>query len=207
MAINHPDGHQPDSRLPCGRDLGTLHEHLTAGTLDAHEQACPGCRQAADAFAPALQAVVSLATQRPEPPAGFVESVMARIRADIRRTRYLALPAGSPSTLTITEHAASAIMSGAADTIPGVTSRGCRFPAPRDPTHVAISISLHYGLHAATAADHVRTTLRKAARTHLGIRLRQIDVSIDDVHTHGPDATRARSSTPTAPSPRMPGWC
>jgi uncharacterized alkaline shock family protein YloU len=189
MAVDHPDGDQPSDRLPCGRDLADLYEHLSTGALDAHEQACPGCRQAADAFAPALQAVMSLAAQKPEPPAGFVESVMARIRADIRRTRYLALAAESPSTLTITERAAAAIMSGAADTIPGVASRGCRFPTPHDPTHVAISISLHYGLHAATTADQVRTTLRKAARTQLGIRLRQIDVSIDDVHTHGPDAT------------------
>jgi uncharacterized alkaline shock family protein YloU len=183
MAVDHPDGDQPSNRLPCGRDLATLYEHLSTGALDAHVQACPGCRQAADAFTPVLQAVKILATQQPEPPAGFVESVMARIRADMRRTRYLALPAESPSTLDITEHAAAAIMSGAADTIPGVISRGCRFPIPHDPTHVAISISLRYGLHAATAADHIRTTLRTAARTQLGIRLRQIDVSIDDVHT------------------------
>ena len=194
MAINHPDGHQPGSRLPCGRDLGTLYEHLTAGALDAHEQACPGCRQAADAFAPVLQAVVSLAAQRPEPPAGFAESVMAHIRADMRRTRYLALPAQSPSTLTITEHAASAIMSGAVDTIPGVTSRGCRFPTPDDATHAAISVSLRYGLPAVTAARHVRATLRKAARDQLGISLRQIDISVDDVHTHEPETTRARRS-------------
>jgi hypothetical protein len=195
MAIDHPDGNWPDGRLPCGRDLGTLHEHLTAGALDAHEQACPGCRQAAEAFAPALQAAASLATRDPELPAGFVESVMARIRADIRRTRYLALPAPSPSTLTITEHAASALMSGAVDTIPGVTSRGCRFPTPGDATHAAISISLQYGQRAVTAAHDVRATLRKAAHNQLGISLRQIDVSIDDVHTHWPDAARARPST------------
>jgi hypothetical protein len=192
MAIDHPDGDRPSDRLPCGRGLGTLYEHLRAGALDAHEQACPHCRQAAEAFAPALQAVVSLATQAPEPPAGFVEAVMARVRADIRRTRYLTLPAQAPSTLTITEHAAAAIISGAADTTPGVTSRGCRFPTLRDPAHVAISISVRYGLHLATVADHVRATLRKAAQSQLGIRLREIDVSVDDVHTRGPSASHAR---------------
>jgi hypothetical protein len=186
MAINYPDGDRPGSRMPCGRDLATLYEHLSAGALDAHEQACPRCRQAADALAPALQAIVSLAAQRPEPPAGFVESVMARIRADMRRTRYLALPAQSPSTLTITEHAAAAIMSGAVDAIPGVTSRGCRFPVPRDPAHVAISISLRYGLRLAAAAGHIRAALRAAALAQLGIRLRKIDISVDDVHAHSP---------------------
>ena len=194
MAIDHPDGHRPGDRLPCGRDLGTLYEHLTAGAPDAHEQACPDCRRAAEAFAPALRAIASLAAQRPEPPAGFVESVMARIRADIRHTRYLALLAPSPSNLTVAEHAASAIMSGAVDTIPGVISRGCRFPTPGDATHAAISISLRYGLRAAAAAHHVRATLRKAARDQLGISLRQIDISVDDVHAHEPETTRARRS-------------
>jgi hypothetical protein len=202
MAIGHPDGHRPGGPLPCGRDLGALYEHLTAGTLNAHEQACPDCRQAADAFAPALRAVASLAAQRPEPPAGFVESVMARIRADIRRTRYLALPAPPPSILTITEHAASAIISGAVDTIPGVTSRGCRFPTPGDATHVAISISLRYGLPVATAVHRVRAILRQAARDQLGISLRQIDISVDDVHDPEPETTRARRS---AEGPSRPG--
>ena len=194
MAIDHPDGHRSGDRLPCGHRLGTLYEHLTAGALDGHEQACPDCRRAAEAFAPVLRAVASLAAQRPEPPAGFVESVMARIRADIRHARYLALLAPSPSTLTITEHAASAIMSAVVDTIPGVISRGCRFPTPGDATYATISISLRYGLRAATAAHHVRATLRKAARDQLGISLRQIDISVDDVHTHEPETTRARRS-------------
>lgn len=181
MAVTHRDGDQPGDLLPCGRLLGTLYEHLRAGATDAHEQACPSCRQAADDLAPALQAIVILAAHRPEPPAGFTESVMTRVRADTRRIRYLDLPVES-AAVTITEHAAAAIMSAAVDAIPGVTSRGCRFPASRDPAHVAISISIRYGLHLAAAAGHLRATLREAVLAQLGVHLRQIDVTVDDVH-------------------------
>jgi len=38
----------PAAPPACGRDLETLYEHVSAGTLDDHEQSCPHCRWAAD---------------------------------------------------------------------------------------------------------------------------------------------------------------
>ena len=52
---------------------------------------------------PAITAAKALASLQPRPPAGFTESVMARVRAELRRSRHFSLPAEPPATLLIAE--------------------------------------------------------------------------------------------------------
>ena len=178
--MNHPNGHQADATLPCGRSLDTLWDHLPAANLDTHEQTCPHCQRAHAALAPLHQAAAT--AEPPEPPAGFIESVMRAVRAQPRRSATLTLAATPPSRLSITEHAAATLLSAAADTVVGAISRGCRFPTPGDATHIEISISLGYGQHAHTTADQVRAAVRAAAHTQLGLHLSGIDITIDDIY-------------------------
>ncbi|WP_319695357.1 hypothetical protein [Streptomyces sp. ME19-01-6] len=128
------------------------------------------------------EATAALTAEPVERPPGFVACVMVRIRQEPRRFRKLPLPAEPPHRLSITEHAAATLLSAATSSVPGTTGRGCRFPTPGDPTHVAVSISLRYGQHASTTAHRVRAALHAAAATQLGLRLLCIDITIDDVH-------------------------
>jgi hypothetical protein len=176
---------EPAPRLACGRDLDHLYAHLRARQPDEHEQSCPHCREAARYLTPAIEAARQLAADKPAPPQGFAAAVMARVRADPRRTRRLPLPAEPPVTLTITEHAAAAILSSIAATVAGISSRGCRFPSPGDPGHLEISVSVCYGQPVSETFDILRTRLHAAAARDLGIQLRIIDINLEDVYIPG----------------------
>ncbi|WP_433324507.1 hypothetical protein [Spirillospora sp. CA-294931] len=177
MEVNRQPG-----ALPCGRALDDLYDHLAAGTLDEHERTCPHCREAAAALVPVQRATALARTEPPsEPGPGFVESVMSRVRAEARRSRALSLPAEPPLRLSISEHAAATLLSAAADTVPGVTSHGCRFPDPGDLGEASVAVSVRYGTSATEAAERVRQAVRTAARTQLGLTLHTIDVEVDDL--------------------------
>jgi hypothetical protein len=167
--------------LACGRRRDTLYDHLAADALDEHELSCPHCRRAAADLAPVRRATVLLRDEPADPPAGFVEVLMARIRAEARRRHRLPLPAESPMRLSISEHAAAAVLTLAADEVFGVTVRGCRFPDPADATHVEIEIALGYGTPAPETAERVRRRIRAAARYHLGLSPRTIDITVEDL--------------------------
>ncbi|HZB30951.1 MAG TPA: hypothetical protein VE465_12380 [Streptosporangiaceae bacterium] len=169
--------------LACGRRRDTLYDHLAADALDEHELSCPHCRRAAADLAPVHRATVLLRDEPADPPAGFVEVLMARIRAEARRRHRLPLPADPPMRLSISEHAAAAVLAIAADEVSGVTVRGCRFPDPDDPTHVEIAIALSYATPAPQTAERVRRRIRTAARNHLGLDLRTIDITVEDLRT------------------------
>lgn len=168
-----------DHTLPAGPNTGDLDAgNLDARDLDTHERTGP----TAQAPAPLHQALTRQAASTTEPPAGFIESVMNAVRAQPHSSATLRLPSAPTGRLAITEHAAASLLSIAADTAGGATSRGCRFPHPDDPTHLHISISLDYRQPAHPTADHLRATLRAAAHAQLGLHLTSIDITIDDVH-------------------------
>jgi hypothetical protein len=167
--------------LPCGRRRDSLYDHIAADGLDEHELACPYCRRAAADLAPVRRATALLRSEHVDPPAGFVEALMIRIRSGARRGHRLPLPADPPMRLSISEHAAAAVLATAVGEVFGVTTRGCRFPDPADPTHVQISIALSYSTPAPQTAERVRRRVRTAARDHLGLNLRTIDITIEDL--------------------------
>lgn len=160
MAMNQPAGHPPN---PPNTPTQAQHPHQQTGPL----------RRRAHAVGRGGAAEV---------PMGFVESVMAAIRAQPHRSATLALAASPPSRLSITEHAAITLLSAAADSVAGATARSCRFPTPGDPTHLQVSISLIYWQPAHAIADQIRAVLQAAARTQLGLHFTRIDITIDDIH-------------------------
>ena len=183
MAIDPGDDLRAAEPLPCGRDPDTVYEHLRGDRLDEHEQTCPWCQDTARDLAPAITAARTLASLRPPPPAGFTEAVMARVRAEPRRSRHIPLPAEPPATLVIAERAIATILSAAAESVAGVTCRGCRFPDPGDPAHVAITIVVRFPVPLPAVADQARHAIDLIARRQLGLRLRIIDILIEDILT------------------------
>ncbi len=177
MAMN-----QPDDRLACGRRLDAVYDDALAGALDDHERSCPHCQEAAHGLAPVRRAAGLLRAESPEPRAGFVEAVMARVRAEPRRSRDLRLPADPPLRLAIREHAASALLSIAATAVTGVRVRRCRFPDPDEPGRVLMSVSLTYGDPVTATATRIRAAVRAAGRDQLGLDLHTVDIEVDDVH-------------------------
>jgi uncharacterized alkaline shock family protein YloU len=183
MAIDPGGDLRAAEPLPCGRDPDTVYDHLRGDRLDEHEQTCPHCQAAARDLAPAITAAQTLASLQPRPPAGFTESVMARVRAETRRGRHFPLPAEPPATLTIAERVVATILSTAAETVPGVICRGCRFPDPGNPAHVAITIVVRFPVPLPAVASQVRRATSTTARQQLGLELRTIDISIQDILT------------------------
>ncbi|MDL4818554.1 Asp23/Gls24 family envelope stress response protein [Actinomadura opuntiae] len=175
MAMNEP------AILPCGHSAATVYEHTLDGALDEHERHCPHCRQTAAQVAPLRRALALAEETTHQPPRGFTEAVMGRIRAEAGPGNQITLPAEPPLRLSISQRAAVAVLSAAADTVADVTARGCRFPDPAAPSRVVINISVRYGTPAPAAADRVRQAVRDAARTQLGLELTDVTVSVDDI--------------------------
>lgn len=161
MALN------PPGRLACGRDLDALALH---GEPDAHQRVCPYCRRAAAGLRPLRRAADLMRAEPAEPPAGFVEAVMAQVRAE------------PPSRLPTSEHACHALLATAAGAVREVRVLRCRFPDPADPAHVILGVSLRFAAPASAVADRIRTAVRAAALDQLGLELRTIDVDVEDVH-------------------------
>lgn len=174
MALNRPYG-----PLACGRDLDTL---VLRGEPDAHQRDCPHCRRAAAGLRPVQRAADLMRAEPAAPPAGFVEAVMSRVRAQPRRRRAVPLPAAPPSRLSISEHAFHALLATATGAVREVRVLRCRFPDPADPAHVALGVSLRFAASASAIADRIRATVGAAARDQLGLELRTIDVDVEDVH-------------------------
>lgn len=92
MAMNFPA-----DPLACGRDLETLYEHVSAGTLDDHEQSCPHCRRAATDPAPVRRTAV-LATAAGDVPGVRVRRCRFPDPADTARVLInLSLRYGTPA--------------------------------------------------------------------------------------------------------------
>lgn len=175
MAMN-----PPCDRLACGRAINTLHDHVVAGAPDEHQRSCPHCRQTAAALAFLHRAAELMRAEPIRPPPGFLNAVMSRVRAEPHSSRTLPLPADPPLHLSISEHAASALLAIVAETVPGVKVRRCGFPVPTDHGKVQVHLSLRYATLA--AADRVRRAIRAAARDQLGVELHTVDIEVDDVH-------------------------
>jgi hypothetical protein len=82
--------------LPCGRALEALWEDLEAGTAGrpgSHEQDCPHCLTALSGLVALRDATRELTAAPVAVPPRLTGRIMAAVRAEVRRTRLLPLPA------------------------------------------------------------------------------------------------------------------
>lgn len=181
MAVN-----PASDRLPCGRHVDQLWNHLTNRTADEHVRACQHCQAALTEIRPLVTAVNELATEQVSPPDDLAVRVMAAIRARIHPAPRIPLPGPAGMRLEISESAAAMVLRAAGDTVDGVRARSCRLTlAAHDGnafTGLQLTISLRYGRPALTAAGAVRTAVHAAARRQLGLTLSYIDIEVSDIH-------------------------
>jgi len=181
MAVN-----PASDRLPCGRHIDQLWNHLAHGTPDEHAQGCEHCQAALTEIRPLFTALNQLAAEPVSPPDDLSGRVMAVIRARIHPAARIPLPGPAGMRLDISEHAAAFILRAAGDTVDGVRARSCRLtPAAHDRSTVTglqLTISLRYGVPAPAAARALRGAVHAAARRQLGLTLGHIDIEVTDIH-------------------------
>lgn len=181
-------------RLPCGHDLNTLWDNVSAGVLDEHEAGCADCRALA-ASVRGLRDVVAAMREPVAPPSGLSDRIMAVVRAERGRGDLLPLPSQHGSA-QVSRAAVAVVLRYGADTVPGVRARDCRIdtvdvdPDGRAVVRVSLGLALAYG--AGPAADTfaaVRRRVRAAADGQVGIRVGEIDLRVADVYdTEAPQA-------------------
>jgi hypothetical protein len=181
MAVN-----PASDRLPCGRHIDQLWNHLANGTPDEHARACQHCQAALTEIRPLVTATNELAAEPVSPPDDLSARVMAVIRARIHPAPRIPLPGPAGMRLDISEPAAAMMLRAAGDTVDGVRARSCHLiPAAHDGntfTGLQLTISLRYGTPASTAARAVRAAVYAAARRQFGLTLGHIDIEVTDIH-------------------------
>lgn len=170
--------------LPCGRSVEELWDGLRSAP-DAHVQDCPHCRTALvslTALAEATRAVVD-DDESLVPSPSLATRIMSAVRADVRRTSRLPLPAGEHGPVDISEQAVAAVLRFAADSVDGVRARRCRLQRVEGgAVRVDLSISVRFsGGTSVATVDVVRDRVRAVATAHVGLDLAGIDVEVEDV--------------------------
>jgi hypothetical protein len=162
--------------LPCGRELEALWESLesgTAGLPGSHELDCPHCQTALSGLAALRDATHALATAPVAVPPRLTSRIMAAVRADVRRTRILPLPAAGlepGGQAEISQQAVAVVLRYAADSVDGVRARRCAV-RPHDPgdapdgtsgwVDVEMTLAIRYGV---SPGGEVLTAVRRLVR-------------------------------------------
>ena len=185
--------------LPCGRDLEELWDRLEAGTAGlpgSHAQDCPHCQTALSGLTALRSATRALADAPVAVPPRLNGRIMAAVRADVRRTRMLPLPAASlepGGQAEISQQAVAVMLRYAADSVDGVRARRCavRARAADDApdgtagwADVEMSLVLRYGVSPGEQVlAAVRRAVLAAADARIGLRVARCDLLVEDVWT------------------------
>jgi uncharacterized alkaline shock family protein YloU len=180
MALSSRTGAHP---LPCGRRVEDLWDVLGSAP-DAHVQGCPHCRTALGSLAALAEATRAVYDDESlTPPPTLTSRIMAAVRADVRRTSRLPLPAGEHGPVDVSEQAVAAVLRFAADSVDGVRARRCRLERLEDGrVRVDLSVSVRFsGGTSVRTVDVVRDRVRAVATAHVGLDLADVDVEVEDV--------------------------
>lgn len=205
MAMNthHPRDTPEDEDLEllaCGRDLATAWEQVDQPGTDPHTAACTYCRQAVADLEHLRAAALPLATTPPADidTAVVVRRVMDAVRLELRPGRNLPLGEVDEDSW-IYESVAARTLRAAAEQVPGVLAGSCRISPPDSRTSpargrvtVRLDITVEYGRDLQSATHAVRESLAHAARERLGLAIRDLHVTVTDLHDHPERPQEAR---------------
>lgn len=181
MAVN-----PASDRLPCGRRIDQLWNHIADGTDSEHARGCEHCQAALTEIRPLTAVTGELAAEPVTVPDDLSGRVMAVIRAWTHYGPRIPLTSQAGMGLEISEPAAAMVLRAAGDTVDGVRARSCRLTPVGSGRNAAaglqLTISLRYGMPARATAMAVRAAVRAAAARQLGLSLGSIDIELADIH-------------------------
>ncbi len=184
MAVGADDSYL----LPCGHDASILWEHVTAGSLDSHEQTCPHCLAASEGFRALLAATGEYAELDVVPPRDLTMRIMRAVRTERRRDSFLPIAETSLGPICIAAQAAAVVLRFAADQADGAVARSCSIEPPRtDPAGsagryvVRLDLALRYGVDGMATIERVRHLVYTAARELAGFDAERVDITVVDL--------------------------
>lgn len=115
----------------------------------------------------------------------WYEGVMRGVLRELRAGRDIPLRAAADGVdLVVTEGALRELVRSTGDGVPGVfVGRVSLRQAEDSRLHITVSISVRFGRRIADAVTEVRAAVRDAVGHHGDLRVGEIDVTVDDVHT------------------------
>ncbi len=201
-------------RLACGAELGQLVDQVAEATPPAdlaHQAACPHCRAALEELESVWGEVRDLARQPVAVPAGVVEAVMRRVRAEhaaesvvipletiVPRLVRHALLTGERGTTQIADSVVAAVVRRAAVRVAGVHSvgaaggldavvgrlagqAGVEVEVEGHRVTAALAIVVLYGYAIPEVVKAVRERVVEAVEQIAGLEAAAIDITVVDV--------------------------
>ncbi|MGH3519151.1 MAG: Asp23/Gls24 family envelope stress response protein [Haloechinothrix sp.] len=184
MAMNTAAGGYP---LPCGRDLDRLWDHLEDGAHDDHERACGHCHTARQSLLALRAATRELAADTTAPSQDLTSRIMHAVRTEIRHWSMVGLSTTEPGMAEVSTQAVAAVLRFAADGVAGVRARRCRihmvgvdeYGAAVIEVELSVAVSYH---SQAERLEAVRERVSAAVQTRVGLRLKRLDLIVDDLY-------------------------
>jgi hypothetical protein len=193
-----------DFVLPCGRGLDALWDGVEAGTAGepgSHEHDCPHCQTAVASLTTLREATRELAAEPVRVPDRLTGRIMSAVRAEVRRSRTVPLPApgqGPGDRAEISEQAVAVVLRFAADSIDGIRARRCTVRLHGEETRgdgehesdavpglvdVEMTLAIRYGTGPADdVLAAVRRALAAAADAGIGLRIARCDLYVEDIY-------------------------
>lgn len=190
-------------RLGCGRIIDDVWASIDQ-PVTVHERTCRDC-QSARAALDHLEAVSRSMRERDRsdaavrPGSRVREAIMMVARAEIRRSRRVALATTALGTIDVSEQALNSLIRFAASTLPGVRARRCTVvsipepqSSPAGPSSAAVvdggdvRITLTVALSSQLRIPATMTLLRERVGTivqaQTAITMQQIDIGVEDLY-------------------------
>lgn len=184
-----------DERLGCGRALDRVWEGL-GHPPDEHERSCRDCQAARARLMPLFRATAQQLSQEDDddglvPRSEVRQTILQAARAEIRRTRRLPLTQPAENArLYVSDLAVTATVRRTADEMTDVHAGRVQVTAvapaagPGDAAEVAIAVTVRtaVGRPLPTLVGELRTRIIDNVRRRIGLRVRRIDVAVEDLY-------------------------
>lgn len=169
--------------LPCGADVRTLVRQVFDGEPPAdaeHQSHCPHCRAMLERTRATVEDLRGVAAEPVAVPPSLLASVMARIRSAPRLVTVDVDPRGATA---VSDQLVASVARRAALSVAEVTYASVIAADSYGSDLVALRVRLVvvYGPPLQSVADRVRDAIAREIGRITGLRLRWVDVAIDDL--------------------------
>ena len=172
-----------------GYSLADLSEYLDRGrspriaAIESNAQ-CQAVLASLERMAAMSRELVAEEARAPLPDAWY-DGVMREVLRELRAGRDIALrePADGIE-LVVTEGALRELVRAVGDAVPGVLVGRVRLaqPEPGGALQIGLTLSVRFGRPIAEAVRDVRAAVTAAVQRQGGLRVSEVDVTVDDVH-------------------------